>query len=267
MDSFTWTPIHDFMTPGQYLTPSPEIVHIVRVDLDVDDGVLERLKELLSPEEVARADRYRVPVPRRHFIVCRASLRKMLASCTGVNPDQIEFDYGPHGKPALRQLFARSQSIEFSVSHSANQALIALAVGRRVGVDIEQCDSSVRILKLAQRFFSPREAAELLGLPEQDQLAGFYRGWTSKECFLKATGSGLSFPLNKFSVSLDPRQPARLLEVVDQAEEPLRWKLTALNAVPQFAAAVIVEAATTESVTLQMYSHSPGADNPGSPAA
>jgi 4'-phosphopantetheinyl transferase len=254
MTSSDWPPLCELLPLSRH------DVHVIRIPLQVEDDTLDRLKTLLSPEEVARADRYKVPQPRRHFIVCRATLRQLLASCLNCAAIEVEFDYGPHGKPALRRSTATASQIEFSVSHSADQALIAIALDRPIGVDIEQIDPAVRILKLATRFFSPREAAELIDLPEGDQLAGFYRGWTSKESYLKATGSGLSFPLNRFSVSLNPHQPARLIEVIDQPAELDRWRILALDPLPNFAAAVLYEATSAEPTTLHQWSLSPSAD-------
>ena len=143
--------------------------------------------------------------------------------------------------------------IEFGVSHSADLALIAIALGMRVGVDVEQHNAKVRILKLAARFFSPREAAQLASLPECDQLAGFYRGWTSKEAYLKATGFGLSFSLSKFTVGLNPREPVGLLEVVDQPDEATRWRMHSLEVAPGFSAALLVEAAAHEPVDVRQW--------------
>ena len=145
-------------------------------------------------------------------------------------------------------------SLDFSVSHSADLALIAIAVGRRVGVDVERHDAKVRILKLATRFFSPREAAELASLPECDQLAGFYRGWTCKEAYLKATGFGLSFPLSKFTVALNPREPVSLLEVADQPDEAARWRMHSLDVATDFSAALLVEVSSQELVSVRQWS-------------
>ena len=236
---------------------SRETVHVVRVELQADDATLDRLKLLLSPDEVARADRFKVPQPRRHFIICRAVLRRLLGSCLNCRPAEVEFEFGPHGKPALKPSSTheptQTPAIEFNVSHSADQALIAITLGRLVGVDIERMDPAVRILKLAQRFFSPREATELANLPETDQLAGFYRGWTCKESYLKATGFGLSFPLNKFSVSLNPHQPPALIDVIDQPEELDRWKLSVLESLPNFSAAIMFETGRTDIVALRQW--------------
>ena len=154
---------------------------------------------------------------------------------------------GTGGRPQDQTL------LDFSVSHSADLALIAIAAGRRVGVDVEQHDAKVRILKLAARFFSPREAAQLASLSEYDQLAGFYRGWTCKEAYLKATGLGLSFPLSKFTVALNPHEPASLLDVVDQPDEAARWRMQSLDVATGFSAALLVEAASHEVVHVRRW--------------
>lgn len=237
----SWPPI---LLP---LALSRDCVHVVRIGLDVGDGRLAELQATLSADETARAERYKVPQPRRHFIVCRGALRQILGACLNCEAQQIEFEYGPHGKPSLK---SPSTGLQFSVSHSGNQALIAISTDRRVGVDIERMDPSVRILKLAKRFFSARESAELLALPECDQLAGFYRGWTCKESYLKATGFGLSFPLSQFSVSLNPHQPGKLIEVVDQSDELERWQLLPLDPPRGYAAALLLEAKSSESLSL-----------------
>ena len=137
-------------------------------------------------------------------------------------------------------------------------------------MDLERHDAKVRIHKLAARFFSSHESAELASLPAEDQLAGFYRGWTSKEAYLKATGFGLSFSLSQFTVAMNPTKPARLIEVVEQpgspdhtggdqlridhAHEAARWSMTSLTVADQFSAALLVEATATENVLICQWS-------------
>ena len=267
-----------------------DIVHVVRLNLQADPSQIERMRTVLSPDELARADRYKFDEPRRRFIVCRAALRRLLGSCLALEPASLNFVYGLHGKPMLMAGGAvggmklslspddggegtggktivsdanlDQARIEFGVSHSADLALIAIAFGRPVGVDVERHDAKVRILKLATRFFSPREAAELASLPECDQLAGFYRGWTSKEAYLKATGFGLSFPLAKFTVALNPREPASLLEVADQPDEAARWRMHSLDVADDFSAALLVEAMSQELLRVRQWTMDGGGDLP-----
>src|SRR5271156_1985631 len=112
-------------------------IHLWRVRLDeCDDGALDRLRATLAPEEKARADRFVFPRDRNAFIATRGILRQLLEKYLGCGPGQIEFDYGPQGKPSLRGESSKN-SVQFNVSHSRGLALLAFAVARQVGVDVE----------------------------------------------------------------------------------------------------------------------------------
>ena len=226
----------------QPLALSPGVVHVIRLNLDLP---LERwmlLTELLTDDEKARAARYRVDGPRQQFVICRATLRRLLSRHCDVAPQAVPLQCGNHGKPEIANTVSGSMNprIEFNVSHSGRWGLVALTLDAPVGIDVEECDSAVQTLKLAERFFSPEEAAALIGLPLEKQLAGFYRGWTCKEAYIKARGSGLSLSLSSFRVEIDPDQPATLNHVDDQPDEAARWTTRSLDVGEDYAAAVMV---------------------------
>jgi 4'-phosphopantetheinyl transferase len=160
---------------------------------------------------------------------------------TGQAPEAIKFRYGEHGKPELVSTVARlpDSQVQFNVSHSRNLALIAVTSGVPLGIDIEECNEKIKILKLAERFFAPAEADVLKNLPVEKQLAGFFRGWTCKEAFIKATGKGLSQSLASFCVAIDPDEPAALRSVENQPDEPAMWTIAAIDVQPGYAAAVM----------------------------
>jgi 4'-phosphopantetheinyl transferase len=66
----------------------------------------------------------------------------------------------------------------------------------------------------------------------------FFHCWTRKEAFLKAGGEGLARPLDEFTVSLRPGEPARLLAVESDAEEAPLWSLHSLTPWPDYVACV-----------------------------
>ena len=59
--------------------------------------------------------------------------------------------------------------------------MIALSIGREVGLDLEYIDGLEDWLHLCARIFSPRELVELHALPLPEQRAAFFKGWTRKE--------------------------------------------------------------------------------------
>src|SRR5205823_2000983 len=108
------------------------------------------------------------------------------------------FQYGPQGKPGLENpLFP---GLHFNVSHSGDRALLAFAIGREVGIDVEYVRENLDFVALSERFFSKAEHAALLALPPEHRGSLFYEYWTCKEACLKADGRGLRAPLDKFSI-------------------------------------------------------------------
>ena len=123
-----------------------------------------------------------------------------------------------------------------------------LAVGREVGVDVEwprrRCDPA----KLIHRYFSEDERREWHALPAAEKLAGFFRGWTCKEAWLKAVGTGLSFPLDQVSVSLAPHEPPRVLSIRGDHNEAAQWHLACSIPADGYVAAVAVRSGRRASI-------------------
>ncbi|HEY2158143.1 MAG TPA: hypothetical protein VGH33_21115, partial [Isosphaeraceae bacterium] len=136
-------------------------VHVWRVALDRADDMLARLGSTLSDDERARGERFRSERDRARFLVSRAALRAILSRYAGRPAAALAFLAGPHGKPSL----AGAGAIEFNLSHSGDLALVAVAAGVRVGVDVEQLREMDDRDAIVRRFFSAREQAELFALP------------------------------------------------------------------------------------------------------
>jgi 4'-phosphopantetheinyl transferase len=231
--------------PPDELTLDDEDVHVWRVHLALSPRAIMALRRLLSSDELARAGRFRFAADRHRFVAARGALREILARYLNSEADQIRFRYSPHGKPTLggdspRGLPARAQT-HFSLSHGEDLALVAVARGRRIGVDVERIRSGISQDVIA-RCFSPRERSELHGLPPAQQTVAFFTCWTRKEAYLKARGEGLTVGLDQFTVSLSPGAPARLLHFEGDPAEASRWTLADLAPGRGWAAALAIEA-------------------------
>jgi 4'-phosphopantetheinyl transferase len=169
----------------------------------------------------------------------RGALRHILAGYLGCAPAEIGFSYTAYGKPFLRN--EEKHGLRFNLSHSEDQALLAVTRGRVVGVDIEQIRPDFATEEIAKRFFSEREWKELRGLPAAERTTAFFRCWTRKEAFIKAVGEGLSFPLDAFAVSLAPGEPAALRWLRTDKDGARRWRLEDIAAPAGFLAALAVE--------------------------
>jgi 4'-phosphopantetheinyl transferase len=202
---------------------------------------MQELVPFLDPDEQARARRYHSSRHEAEFVIRRGLLRVILGHCLDVEPGALQFEYGPHGRPAIAWP-ARGRSLHFSLSHSDGTALYAAAWGRAVGVDLERVRLLSEAEQIADQFFSAQESRALRELPNSEKLQGFFNCWTRKEAYLKATGQGLAYGLDDFSVSLVPGEPARLLEVQANPAEIARWFLVELSPATGYAAALCVQA-------------------------
>jgi 4'-phosphopantetheinyl transferase len=212
-------------------------VHAWRAALD---RPVAEYASLLSGDEQARAEHLRFEQQRRRFIVGRGTLRIILGRYLDLSPEKVEFEYRPNGKPALLARLLHP-GLCFNLSHSEEMLLLAVTQKREVGIDLETIRPNLDVEKLAEQFFSPAERAELEALPSGRRLASFFSGWTRKEAYLKARGEGLTSALDQFSVSMDPDQPAQLLEVKDDPQELSRWSFRTLTPAPGTIAALAVE--------------------------
>lgn len=156
-------------------------------------------------------------------------------------PRSVEFAEGPYGKPKLAS-DSRS-GLQFNLSHSGELALIATALQREIGVDVE----SVRDFdfdQVAERFFTAREVATLRSLPKPQQRSAFYKCWTSKEAFLKAKGTGLSGELDEVEITSTDGADIRISSFVPG------WSLAEVPAGEGYIAALVSQGAP---VRVQLY--------------
>ena len=231
--------------PAAGAGPEAGEVTVWLIDLDRPPLPAERLAAHLSPDERRRADRFRFDVHRRRFATGRGALRELLGRLLDRDPAGLSFAYGEKGKPRLVEGAAgvgpAGAGLRFNLSHSQNAALIAVARGREVGVDVEALRSIDDAPLLVERFFARRERRVFAGLGEAERLAGFYTAWTRKEAYVKARGDGLSLPTTAFEVTLAPGSEARLIAFEQEPAEVDRWALIGLDPAPGFLGAVAVE--------------------------
>jgi 4'-phosphopantetheinyl transferase len=223
--------------PLHTLTLSKDEVHVWHAALD--DHLAERLKLILSEDEISRANRFHFAKDRNHYIVARGLLRRLLAAYLGMSSSELQFLYADKGKPYLEE--TQRRSIHFNLAHSHDMAIYAFSSGRELGVDLEFIREDLAGEKIAERFFSQWEISALRSLPAELRKQAFFNCWTRKEAYIKARGEGLSMPLDEFDVSLAPREPAALLKNYKDFGEVSRWTMQSISVAPGYVAALVVE--------------------------
>ncbi len=179
---------------------------------------------MLTAEELLRAKRLVRPADQEKFIFSRIVLRQVLSHYLSIPPEKIEFGVGEHGKP-----FVQDSDVQFNLSHSGDCVLIGVAQNRSIGVDVEFVRHKQDYMALAKRFFSQ---AEFLAIQASEKpIEAFYRCWTRKEAFLKATGMGLSFGLSNFEVGVSvlSAQQSALLNVRNKAYDASAWFVRSIS--------------------------------------
>jgi 4'-phosphopantetheinyl transferase len=219
---------------------SPYEIHVWSASLDVGRPRLQSLLRTLSQDEIEKAGRFRFAKDRDRFVVGRGLLRAILGRYLNERPEQLQFCYGPYGKPALVAQLERG-GIHFNVSHSQDQVLYAIAPDRRVGIDLEYVRRIPEAGDIVERYFSSHERSVFRALAPDVQLGAFFRGWTCKEAFIKATGHGFRLAPDRFDVAIAPGEPARLLNVSTDLAEVCRWSLYELLPAPGYIGALAAE--------------------------
>jgi 4'-phosphopantetheinyl transferase len=226
--------------PPASLSLNRDDVHVWRILLDVSQDVVADLVPLLCDEENARAKQILCEEAGRRFVVSHGALRRILSRYLGERPGQIRFITDARGKPHLASR-ADAPTICFSMSHSGEFALCAVAKGRDIGVDIERIRPVSAWREIAARYFSKREHEALCFLSDDRALEAFFQGWTRKEAYSKALGQGISPLWTQFSVSLTPGAATELPNAGSEAGGEGRFTLCPLEPGPGYVAAVAAQ--------------------------
>lgn len=221
------------------LTLCDSDVHVWRVSLNQSEARIHSLLPLLAPDELSRAERFHFRKDRQNFITSRGMLRIILGRYLSVEPRLLRFCYSTYGKPSLSPDL-NGEGLRFNLAHAHELALYAITRGREIGIDLEYVRDRP-MDEVAHHFFSTPEISMLRVVPEDLRTKAFYNCWTRKEAYIKARGEGLSFPLDRFVVSLIPGEEASLLDVSNSPKEILRWSLRELNLEEDYVAAIAVE--------------------------
>lgn len=227
-----------WVSPPTELALGPNEIHVWSARLDREPAELRTLSALLNRAEAERAARFVFERHRARFAVARGVLRSILSRYLACRPAEIGFESNEYGKPSLSAGGPGGTAVHFNVSHSEGLALYAFSAETELGVDVERIREDLATAEIAERFFSPGEVRALAALPPHLLTEAFFNCWTRKEAYIKALGKGVSHPLDRFTVSLDPGRPALLLADETDPAACDRWSLRALHTDPGYAAAL-----------------------------
>lgn len=230
-------------TPFSYkpLILKPNEVHIWAINKKEHINKLPLYWDILNTSEKEKAAKFRFESDHNCAVISRGILKNILGNYLNKTPKNIEFKLGEYGKPTLKE----TSDIEFNISHSKDSIVMAFTQKNKIGIDVEYTKKDIEVKKIASHFFAEEEVTSLLALKESYHKQAFYNCWTRKEAFIKALGCGLSFPLDKFVVSLDCSKEAQLIATKWDKKEKEKWFLKAFEPDKDYIGAVSVKGKVT----------------------
>ena len=210
----------DLTEPQAIAGPAYGTVQVWQMRCSALQGPRSQWQTWLSPDECQRLTQYHRLRDRDRFLCSRGGLRYLLASYLQQSPTDIQLTYGTQGRPALANPAA---ALHFNVAHSGDWVIWAFSHSPQVGVDVEVLKPRRRLQALIQKCLTPEERLALSG-PPATQLNRFLAMWTVKEAHLKAIGLGLSYPLQKVQVAIEP-EPAIVYPAVCSTSAATAWQV------------------------------------------
>jgi len=215
---------------------SNDSINVITVALDLEEEQIQQLLKLLTKAEKERASRFKFEKHQRGYSVARGSLRKILAGQLKLKPEELDLIYTKTGKPLISEN-QNKKNILFNLSHSNELAVIALTLNKPVGIDLEYLTDKKDLLGLAKRFFTNKEYEIISSLAKDKQNEAFYRAWTRKEAYLKATGEGIS-GIEKVEVSVLEKEPPKILNTPSETGD---WSLYNIQTPNSYIASLAVQ--------------------------
>ena len=216
-------------------------VTVWRVELDGREARARDVFADLSDQERQRASRFRRRLDGKRWAVARAALRNALAYHLRCAPDAVVFDAAPGGKPVLAD---PAPDLHFNLAHAGGLALVAVSTRAPVGVDLEEVREFRGITTLVDRCFAADERSAWYHLPPAERTRAFFLAWTRKESVIKATGAGLTVPLEAVQVSLDASAEPEIRNYPGHPEAREGWSLRHLDPRDSYLGAVTLLAPT-----------------------
>jgi len=231
MPSFT------LKTPVQIAPLLGEDVHVWKVNLQ--HNLNSEAKYLLSEDEQVKINRLRSLKHRRYATSMRVQLRQLLASYLAVDAKDIQLSKGEFGKP-----YILNSELSFNISHSEDQALVAVSQCTQLGVDIECWRELDNLEGLVKRNFSDAEKQQWLDVAIGEREATFFKIWTRKEAFIKATGRGLGMGVS--TCGFDLKTPHNIKLSPPEYGAVSSWQCRCLDIGERVSASLIVQAKSCE---------------------
>ena len=168
---------------------------------------------LISATEAERISKFVFLEDKKRALVGRLSIRAAVSEGLNVPWIKIDLSRTEKGKPCFTRYFLsrypEGTEFNFNISHHGDYVVLAAEKCGGVGIDVMKIElpksnkSIEDFFKTMRRLFTLNEWDFInSGIDPYSKLSNFYRLWTLKESFLKATGQGISLDLQFLEFSI-----------------------------------------------------------------
>lgn len=211
------------------------VISLWQGEVRAQESDYPRFWAMLSQAERKRSANFLNQKNHQRFVEIHARLREILASIVDVNPARLRILRAQYGKPYL----ADYPEISFNLSHTGNKMAVAAAQYCELGIDIELCKPRPNFAALVEKCFGEEEQHYWRQLPEIQQPQAFYRFWTRKEAFVKATGRGIALGLK--ACVINPEKPGEFLSIPEEFGQPADWRIVDISMSAKICGALAVK--------------------------
>lgn len=169
-------------------------IYIADVTMLQDEELYTKMYTRLDSARRSKADRFLFAKDKRLSVGAGILL---LYALQQEKVENASFVVGPNGKPYLDG----EDNLFFNLSHSGNMVMCALSE-QEIGCDVEQMAAFEH--ELAEYVMTEQEQSLIYGSDgENARQQMFYRLWTLKESYMKATGMGIPLEPKSFGIEFN----------------------------------------------------------------
>lgn len=183
-------------------------IHVVRINISKNLHHISDQKHLLKNPEQQKLSRIVKQGDKNIFLCSQVMKRIVCGQYLNIPPDEIEFDFTENKKPFI----SGQPDFHFNISHSGNWIIMILS-NNPCGIDVENIQPDFDFDGVMKLTYHPDEIGYVQRSPDQHK--AFFRIWTIKESFLKATGVGL----------IDNLSDLNMIKNSTLLENPIPWKI------------------------------------------
>lgn len=215
-------------------------IHLWSSLLDQTDDIINHFWAILSKEEKDRISKYKFKFLRDRHTVSKGLLKSFISNYLNIETEEISFVQNEFGKPSL-QPELNEIGLQFNVSHSEHLGMFAFTKAHELGIDVESIQETSNLHEIIDMCFSDFEKEWFYKSEPGLQKELFYNVWTGKEAFIKAIGTGLSFPLKEIEFKINNNKKIEFQSIHGDLSYREKWNIFTSNPIPNFISSLVVE--------------------------